>query len=156
MFGEPARAIARNVLVIAIGFLPLLAAPLIPYKTVGIFLCAIMALSGAVTLLALPAIITLAEKILFKRIDQSKPSTCKCAFCFVISMAVVVLVAVNLHQYWKLGWGAMALLSVAAIATMTVACGLMSRRQACRAAAVEEKKTEEKTVQRNEDPPDQS
>ncbi len=67
MFGEPARAIARNVLVIAIGFLPLLAAPLIPYKTVGVFLCAIMALSGAVTLLALPAILTLAEEVLFKQ-----------------------------------------------------------------------------------------
>src|SRR3990172_3329113 len=53
MFGEPARAISRNVLVIAIGFLPLLAAPLVPYKTVGIFLCAIMGLSGAVTLLVL-------------------------------------------------------------------------------------------------------
>ena len=155
MFGEPARAIARNVLVIAIGFLPLLAAPLIPYKTVGIFLCAIMALSGAVTLLALPAIITLAEKVLFRRIDESKPATCKCAFCLIISMAVVVLVAVNLHQYWKLGWGTMAFLSVAAIATMTVACGLMSRRQACRAAAVEEKKTEDGTIQRNEDPGDQ-
>jgi len=34
MFGEPARAISRNVAVIAIGFLPLLAAPLVPYKTV--------------------------------------------------------------------------------------------------------------------------
>ena len=54
MFGEPARAITRNVLVIAIGFLPLLAAPLMPYKTVGIFLCAIMGLSGAVTLIVLP------------------------------------------------------------------------------------------------------
>jgi len=31
MFGEPARAISRNVIVIAIGFLPLLAAPLVPY-----------------------------------------------------------------------------------------------------------------------------
>ena len=72
MFGEPARAISRNVIVIAIGFLPLLAAPLIPYKTVGIFLCAIMVLSGAITLLVLPAIIKLAEKILFK----SKP-VCK-------------------------------------------------------------------------------
>jgi len=44
--------------------MPLLAAPLIPYKTVGIFLCAIMALSGAVTLLALPSIIKIAEKVL--------------------------------------------------------------------------------------------
>ena len=69
MFGEPARAISRNVVVIAIGFLPLLAAPLVPYKTVGIFLCAIMVLSGAITLLVLPAIIKLAEKVLFK----SKP-----------------------------------------------------------------------------------
>ncbi len=68
MFGEPARAITRNVLVIAIGFLPLLAAPLIPYKTVGIFLCAIMALSGAVTFLALPAVLKLMEKVLFKRV----------------------------------------------------------------------------------------
>ncbi|MEA3224426.1 MAG: MMPL family transporter, partial [Planctomycetota bacterium] len=143
MFGEPARAITRNVLVIAIGFLPLLAAPLIPYKTVGIFLCAIMALSGAVTLLALPAIITLAEKVLFRRVAETKPSTCKCAFCFILSMAVVVLVAVNLHQYWKLGWGAMGFLSVAVIATMTIACGLMSRREACRTPVVEEKKVQE-------------
>ncbi len=66
MFGEPARAISRNVVVIAIGFLPLLAASLVPYKTVGIFLCAIMVLSGAITLLVLPAIIKLIEKVLFK------------------------------------------------------------------------------------------
>jgi len=150
MFGEPARAITRNVLVIAIGFLPLLAAPLIPYKTVGIFLCAIMALSGAVTLLALPAIITLAEKVLFRRAADIKPSTCKCALCFVISMAAVILVAGNLHQYWKLGWGTMAFFSITAIATMTAICGLMSRRQACRTAVVEEKKMEENDKQENE------
>ena len=72
MFREPASAITRNVLVIAIGFLPLLAAPLIPYKTVGIFLCAIMALSGAVTLLALPAILKLLEKVLFKRVSKKQ------------------------------------------------------------------------------------
>jgi len=72
MFGEPARAISRNVIVIAIGFLPLLAAPLIPYKTVGIFLCAIMVLSGAITLLILPAIIKLSERALFKSNPASK------------------------------------------------------------------------------------
>ena len=72
IFSEPARAISRNVIVIAIGFLPLLAATLVPYKTVGIFLCAIMVLSGAITLLVLPAIIKLTEKVLFK----SKP-VCK-------------------------------------------------------------------------------
>jgi len=71
MFGEPAQAITRNVLVIAIGFLPLLAAPLIPYKTVGIFLCAIMALSGIVTLLVLPAVLTLLEKKLLSSSGKS-------------------------------------------------------------------------------------
>ncbi|MHC4214833.1 MAG: efflux RND transporter permease subunit [Planctomycetota bacterium] len=72
MFSEPARAISRNVLVIAIGFLPLLAAPLMPYKTVGIFLCAIMALSGAITLMVLPSIIRLGEKVLFKNLRRQK------------------------------------------------------------------------------------
>ena len=143
MFGEPARAIARNVLVIAIGFLPLLAAPLIPYKTVGIFLCAIMALSGAVTLLALPAILTLVEKVLFKRIKEPKSATCNCAFCVIISTAAVVLVAMNLHQYWELGWSALAGVSVVAIPVMVIACGIMSRRQACKMAAAEEKKAEQ-------------
>ena len=137
MFGEPARAITRNVLVIAIGFLPLLAAPLIPYKTVGIFLCAIMALSGAVTLLALPAIIKLAEKWLFKPIKQPKSATCNCAFCLIITIAVVVLVAVNLNQYWKLGWSTLAILSIIAISAMALTCGIISRRRACKMAAQE-------------------
>ena len=45
-FGEPARAISRNVIVVGIGFMPLLAAPLIPYKTVGVFISAILVLAG--------------------------------------------------------------------------------------------------------------
>jgi hypothetical protein len=66
MFGEPARAISRNVLVIAIGFLPLLVASLVPYKTTGLMLCMILSCSGLVTLLALPAILTVAERWFFK------------------------------------------------------------------------------------------
>ena len=139
MFGEPARAITRNVLVIAIGFLPLLAAPLIPYKTVGIFLCAIMALSGAVTLLALPAIIKLAEKVLFKGAKEPKSLTCNCGFCLILSVAIVVLIAMNLHQYWAHGWGKLAVMSIIAIPIMAIICGIMSRRQACKTAAAKEK-----------------
>ncbi|MHC4323260.1 MAG: efflux RND transporter permease subunit [Planctomycetota bacterium] len=141
MFGEPARAITRNVLVIAIGFLPLLAAPLIPYKTVGIFLCAIMALSGAVTLLALPAIIKVAEKVLFKGVREPKSLTCNCAFCMILSTAIVVLIAMNLHQYWAHGWGKPALFSAIAIPVMAIICGIMSRRQACKRAEAKEKKS---------------
>ena len=143
MFGEPARAITRNVLVIAIGFLPLLAAPLVPYKTVGIFLCAIMALSGAVTLLALPAIIKLAEKLLFKPIQEPKSVTCNCAFCIIISIASVALIAVNIHQYGKLGLSKLIILSVIIITAMALACGTISRRRACKMAQAQEKENKQ-------------
>ncbi|MEX2523596.1 MAG: MMPL family transporter [Gammaproteobacteria bacterium] len=57
MFEEPARAIARNAIVIALGFTPLLLAPLVPYITVGFFMAAIMAISAIVTLALLPAVL---------------------------------------------------------------------------------------------------
>ncbi|HUG97769.1 MAG TPA: MMPL family transporter [Gammaproteobacteria bacterium] len=56
VFEEPARAISRNAIVIAVGFTPLLLAPLVPYITVGIFLATIMAVSAIVTLVLLPAV----------------------------------------------------------------------------------------------------
>jgi predicted RND superfamily exporter protein len=59
MFQEPSRAISRNAIVIAIGFTPLLLSPLMPYITVGFFLASIMALSALVTLVLLPALMTL-------------------------------------------------------------------------------------------------
>ncbi|HEX5787456.1 MAG TPA: MMPL family transporter, partial [Woeseiaceae bacterium] len=65
MFEEPARAIARNAIVIAIGFTPLFFAPLVPYITVGAFMAAIMALSGLTTLVLLPAILSWAGPWLF-------------------------------------------------------------------------------------------
>lgn len=66
MFEEPATAISRNALVIALGFTPLLFAPLVPYITVGVFLASIMAVSALVTLLLLPAVMSLGHKIVFK------------------------------------------------------------------------------------------
>ncbi|WP_087111550.1 efflux RND transporter permease subunit [Parendozoicomonas haliclonae] len=57
MFQEPGRAITRNAIVIAVGFTPLLFAPLVPYITVGIFLASIMAASALVTLVLLPALL---------------------------------------------------------------------------------------------------
>lgn len=66
MFDEPATAITRNALVIALGFTPLLFAPLVPYITVGVFLASIMAISALVTLLILPAVMTTGRRIVFK------------------------------------------------------------------------------------------
>jgi hypothetical protein len=65
MFEEPARAIARNAIVIAIGFTPLFFAPLVPYITVGAFMAAIMALSAVSTLILLPALIGVAGRWFF-------------------------------------------------------------------------------------------
>jgi hypothetical protein len=141
MFGEPARAISRNVVVIAIGFLPLLAAPLVPYKTVGIFVCAILAVSGITTLLILPAIIRLLEKRLFKSIAEPMRRSCNCAFCAIISTAAVVLVALNVHQFAVVGWSTLVWLSVVAIPIMALVCGIMSRRQACKMTEAKEKKS---------------
>ena len=70
MFEEPARAISKNVIVIAIGFTPLLAAPLVPYQTVGIFLASIMAISGFATMLILPSILAVLEPWFFKKLKQ--------------------------------------------------------------------------------------
>lgn len=63
IFEEPARAISRNAIVIALGFTPLLLAPLLPYKTVGVFLATIMAVSCLVTLILLPAALSLVGRI---------------------------------------------------------------------------------------------
>lgn len=76
VFAEPARAIARNIIVIAVGFTPLLAAPLLPYNTVGVFLAAILAVSGIATLLILPATLSTFENTFFRRFKtntETKP-----------------------------------------------------------------------------------
>ncbi|MFA5424178.1 MAG: hypothetical protein WC374_10015, partial [Phycisphaerae bacterium] len=57
---------------------------------------------------------------------------CNCSFCLIISTAVVVLIGVNLHQYWHLGWTRLGLFSAIAIPIMVLLCGVMSRRQACK------------------------
>ena len=68
MFKDPAKAISRNAIVIAVGFLPLLLAPLVPYRTVGFFLAMIMFVSWLATLLMLPALVKLLENRMFKNV----------------------------------------------------------------------------------------
>ncbi|MET1255456.1 efflux RND transporter permease subunit [Aliikangiella maris] len=64
MYQEPANAISRNALVIALGFTPLLLAPLVPYITVGAFLAAIMLISALVTIVVLPACMLMLKRFL--------------------------------------------------------------------------------------------
>lgn len=62
----PSRAIARNAVVIAVGFLPLLLAPLVPYRTVGAFLAIIMAVSAVATVVILPSLAKVLQGPLFR------------------------------------------------------------------------------------------
>ncbi len=131
VFAEPARAITRNVIVIAVGFLPLLAAPLVPYKTVGVFIATILAVSGIGTLLILPALVTVLEKWLFRETAVERLS-CNCVVCITTSVLAVLFIAINLHQFFEMSWSALTWLSVVLIPVMVVSCSFLSRRTACK------------------------
>jgi predicted RND superfamily exporter protein len=59
MFSEPGRAIARNAVVITIGFLPLMVSSLSPYVTVGMFFASLMLFTTLATLFILPSALQL-------------------------------------------------------------------------------------------------
>jgi hypothetical protein len=75
IFEGTGKAISRNVLVIAIGFVPMVFSTLVPYITVGSFFLAIMVVSGLVTMLLLPAITRIFHKTLLPAPSRTKKST---------------------------------------------------------------------------------
>ncbi|MEK7347643.1 MAG: MMPL family transporter [Candidatus Eisenbacteria bacterium] len=64
---RPGLGIVRNAVLFASAFSVMLFAPLTPYVTVGAFIVAMMLLSGVLTLLLLPALVTLLRGWLFPR-----------------------------------------------------------------------------------------
>jgi outer membrane lipoprotein-sorting protein len=88
MFGESARALAKNALIVSIGFTPLLFAPLIPYITVGVLLASIMALSWATTVLLLPALIK-AFNVGEKNSDQRRLQMKKVLLALTLTMFAI-------------------------------------------------------------------
>jgi predicted RND superfamily exporter protein len=131
MFEEPARAISRNIIVIAVGFMPLLAAPLVPYKTVGIFLSTILVVAGLATLFILPASLGLFERWFFPRVAPSR-FICRCVNLVVLTIAAVALVAINLHQYLETGWTALAVFAAVAVLILAIVCAVLSRWNLCK------------------------
>jgi len=129
MFGEPGRAILRNALIVSIGFLPLLAAPLVPYKTVGFFMFMIMLTSSVGTLLLLPAIITPVQGLVFA--EPGKGMTCKCAYCALTGLIVAGSIAFVLSGYGKFSWTTITWVAVGCTAIMAGLCNLLSRRRIC-------------------------
>jgi predicted RND superfamily exporter protein len=131
VFGEPARAITRNVIVIGVGFLPLLAAPLVPYQTVGMFIAAILLTAGIATLLILPALMTWLEPWLFPQ-TQPLGVTWSCGTCMVTAVTIVALVDVNVHQFFTVSWTSLVWFSVVAIAVLAGGCAVLSWRNKCK------------------------
>jgi predicted RND superfamily exporter protein len=130
IFGEPTTAITRNLVVVAVGFTPLLFAPLIPYKTVGVFLATILSVAGFATLLLLPAVLTLMEKKFFK--SASEHPSCKCSTCSIIALSFILLVAVNLQGLFQIPVSHYYTWGMAAALAGLIGCTILSKRQSCK------------------------
>jgi uncharacterized membrane protein YdfJ with MMPL/SSD domain len=133
LFEEPARAISRNAIVIAIGFLPLLLAPLVPYKTVGFFLSAIMVTSSLATFFVLPASITLTKNVFFKKIQAPG---CNCLNCIILTMLIAGGVVYSLHGFSFIGIGGSTVIALVIVVVAALVCNRLSRRERC---SIEEK-----------------
>ncbi len=131
MFGEPARAITRNIIAVAVGFTPLLAAPLVPYNTVGVFMAAILGASGVATLIIMPALMRVLERMLFPESRVCR-ITCSCCTCAATAAAFAGAVAVNL-QFLGGTWTQWTLGSLVFIGAAVALCAVMSRRAGCAA-----------------------
>jgi hypothetical protein len=131
IFGEPARAITRNAIVVGIGFLPLLLAPLVPYQTVGLFIAALLLLAGVSTMLLLPAAVTKLEKQLFPR-TRAACVTCNRGTCLVVIVAGVALVLVNIQPFVDVRWTTLTWIGLAAIAVLVGLCLWTSRGEKAR------------------------
>jgi predicted RND superfamily exporter protein len=59
---RPGKGIVRNAVLFALGFFVMVFAALTPYVTVGLFMAAIMLVSGLTTLLYLPALVKLWQR----------------------------------------------------------------------------------------------
>jgi len=94
-FNEPALAISRNAIIVALAFLPLLLAPLIPYKTVGAFLASIIALSGIATLVLLPSIISIFGDSLYEK----KALLLPLEEAFKIAIALLILISLIIGRF---------------------------------------------------------
>ncbi|MDD5070048.1 MAG: MMPL family transporter [Candidatus Omnitrophica bacterium] len=136
MFKGPARAITRNAFVVAIGFLPLLAAPLVPYRTVGFFMFTIMLVSSIATLFILPALITAFPQAIFGK--EEKKMVCNCKYCVIISFVVSLSIVYLSRSYTEYGLG---ITSLVAVLVVTIASGICSKIAKHKFCLVEKKET---------------
>jgi uncharacterized protein len=128
MFREPARAILKNAMVISIGFLPLLAAPLVPYKTVGVFMFLIMLASSVGTLILLPAIISAFPNVVF---SERKNPFCRRSCCMIFGGIVAFSAAYIVKGYTTAAWGGVVFAVIFILAAMSGICNIVGGHKIC-------------------------
>ena len=130
MFAGPGRAIVRNALVVAIGFLPLMVAPLVPYQTVGFFMFAIMAVSAAATLLIIPALFSRYPALLEE--TSSGGIVGNRGHCLLTAVCVGLSVAYVLWGYDLASLKPMVFITLAVIVAGAWLCQQVSGKAGCR------------------------
>ncbi|MBI2569128.1 MAG: MMPL family transporter [Candidatus Schekmanbacteria bacterium] len=131
LFGEPSRAIARNVIVIGVGFLPLLLAPLVPYQTVGMFIAAILATAGAATLLLLPALIGVLEPWLFP-VGAVRGLAARVVSALLVAGTVLGVIALNGAHFLGLDVRELTIMCAIGLPAITLFVVVISGRGASR------------------------
>jgi len=126
MFQEPARAIYRNAIVIGIGFLPLLAAPLVPYKTVGFFMSLIMLTSSLVTMIVLHSLMNYLQGTLFA-VCKIKGYTCD--LCIAMNVIVIVITGYFIYKHDYLNWSGIGWISALFVILTIIMCNFVARRR---------------------------
>ena len=130
-FGGPGRAISRNAIVIAVGFLPLLVAPLVPYQTVGFFMAAIMFTSSLGTFFILPSIITANPALIY--VKKEKHFLCYPFDCIFLAVTIVLAVLYVILGYTHIGIkGILAITVPLFIALVCVCKCLLNNEKVCR------------------------
>ncbi len=138
MFGEPGRAILRNAVVVAVGFLPLLVAPLVPYQTVGFFMAAIMFASSLATIFILPAIISWKPAIVY--IKREKHFLCYPGDCIFLGAVIALSVLYVILGYTRLGVRAVVFITVVVFLVCACLCRcVLKNEKVCSILGLEKK-----------------
>jgi len=126
-FSGPGRAIARNAIVIAVGFLPLLAAPLVPYQTVGFFMAAIMFTSSIGTFFILPALISFSPALIYR--EREKHFLCYTSDCVLLALSIILAVIYVLLGYTNIGVRGILYITIPLFIALVCICKYLLRNE---------------------------
>jgi membrane protein YdbS with pleckstrin-like domain len=90
-------------------------------------------------------LITLLERWLFPA-TRGRVLMCNCGTCIVSGVAIVIAVAINVQQFFSVGWSTLSWISLVAVVVLAVVCRIVSRRNVCAQPSSDTETTEQPTV----------